>query len=156
MAALTAPRSTTQYGLPPAVLPETFYLPVYASTTVYQGGMACVNSTGYVIVPPTSAGGTCVGRIEPGPGGQSVFTAVASGSVYVTVRQGCFLWDNSASNALALANFGQKAYAVDDHTMIDVTGKASLACAGLFVGLDSATSTLPMVMTVIGGFGAIT
>ena len=151
MSQLTAPRSTSAYGRVPGVnvLPQTFYLPVAASTTIYQGSLVTVNSSGYAIPAVAGTGGVVVGRCAAGPGGLSVNTAVGAGSVSVTVEQGCFLWDNP--DPLTFANFGVKVYALTDHSVTATAG--SNAAAGYFVGLDSATGTQAMVVSILGAFG---
>jgi predicted RecA/RadA family phage recombinase len=154
MAQLTAPRSTNAYGRVPGVnvLPQTFYLPMAASTTIYQGALVTVNSSGYAIPAVSGTAGTVVGRCAAGPGGQSTFTSVAAASQYVTVEQGCFMWNNP--DPLTFANFGAKVYATSDNSVSATAG--SNAAAGYFVGLDSATSSQAMVITILGAFGVHT
>jgi len=152
MAQLNTPRSTNAYGrVPgPSVLPTSFYLPVAASTTIYQGSLVTVNSSGYAIPAVAGTGGTVVGRCASGPGGQSVFAnGTTAGAISVTVEPGCFMWDNP--DPLTFANFGAKVYAVTDHGVTATAG--SNAAAGFFVGLDSATQSQAMVITVLGAFG---
>ena len=55
---------------------------------------------------------------------------------------------------LEVAGFGEKVYVYDDHSVTATAG--SSACAGYFVGLDSATQSQAMVITILGGFGAKT
>jgi hypothetical protein len=160
MAQLSAPRSTLAYGRVPGVnvLPQTFYLPMAANTTIYQGALVTVNSSGYAIPAASGTAGTVVGRCAAGNGGQSVFantTAAgfgAAAALSVTVEQGTFLWNNP--DPLTFANFGVKVYATSDNGVSATAG--SNAAAGFFVGLDSATGTQAMVITILGAFGTHT
>lgn len=152
MAQLTAPRSTNAYGRVPGVnvLPTSFYLPVDANTTIYQGALVVVKSNGYAAPAVAGQAGVVVGRCASGPGGVSAnVNGATAGAISVTVEQGCFMWDNP--DPLTFANFGAKVYAVTDHGVTATAG--SNAAAGFFVGLDSATQSQAMVITVLGAFG---
>ncbi len=154
MAQLTAPRPGTEaYGRVPGVnvIPQTWSLPQAANTTMYQGGLAVVVN-GFVQEAAAGQAGTVVGKVAAGNGGQSVYTTGASagaGENLVTIEQGCFMWDNP--DPLTFANFGSKVYAADDHSVTATAG--GNAAAGFFVGLDSATGTQAMVLTILGAFG---
>lgn len=154
---LTAPRPTDSDGRVPGVniFPQTCYLPMAASTTMYAGGLILVNSSGYAQPAGAGVAGCVVGRLATGDGtgntnvGQTVFTSTTAASVYVTVENGTFLWDNP--DPLTFANFGEKVYASSDHS-VSATANSNGA-AGYFVGLDTATGTQAMVVTFLGAFG---
>ena len=156
---LTTFRDTKAYGRVSGVnvLPQSFAVPQgTASANMYQGGMALVVN-GYAQEAVGSTAGTVVGRVAAGPGGQSVFPAPAVASLtnraqFITIDQGCFMWDNP--DPITNAGFGEKVYVYDDHSVTATAG--SNACAGYFVGLDSATLSQAMVITILGGFGAKT
>ena len=151
---LTAPRSTTQYGGVPGVnvLPETWFLPVASGVTVYQGSLIVVSAG--LAAPAGSVTGVVVGRMEPGIGGVSSVTSTSSSITYstgangITVREGCFLWNLTGAAPV----WGAKCYAYNDNTVTATAG--GLSAAGYFVGLDSATQSMPMVLTVLGALGA--
>ena len=152
---LTAPRLTQAYGRVPGVnvLPQTFAVP-QGTGAMYQGGLAMVVA-GYAQEAVGSQAGTVVGRVAAGNGGQSVFPAPTTPSLtntaqFITIEQGCFMWDNP--DPITNAGFGEKVYVYDDHSVTATAG--SNACAGYFVGLDSATQSQAMVITILGGFGA--
>ena len=153
MAALTGFRPTKAYGRVPGVnvLPQTFDLPQKANSTMYAGGLAMVVN-GFVQEAVSGQAGTVVGKVATGNGGVTSYVAGASagaGQNLVTVEQGCFEWDNP--DPLTFANFGAKVYVSDDHSVTATAG--SNAAAGYFVGLDSATGTQAMVITILGAFG---
>lgn len=154
MTQLTAARSTLAYGRVPGVnvLPQTFYLPLAASTTVYQGALVTMTSTGLVNAV-AGTGGVVVGRVAAGPGGASSTVSTTANVTFVTVDQGCFLWDNT-STLTTYANFGTKVYADTNHSVTSTAG--SNAAAGYFVGTDSATGSQAMVVSILGAFGAQT
>lgn len=149
---LTAPASTVQYGGVPgvAVFPETFFVPLASGSTVYQGSLVVLNPSG-LAQPAGSATGVVIGRCEPGLGGVSVNVGAGAinyntGANGITVREGCFLWNKTG--ALTQANFGSLVYAYNDNTVTAAAGVLSIA--GVFVGLDSATQSLAMVLTTVG------
>jgi hypothetical protein len=156
-ALLTSFRPTDAYGRVPGVnvLPQTHYLPMAASTQAYAGGLALVNSSGYVEPAGSGNAGCVVGRIAVGDGtgntnvGQTSFLSTTAASIYLTVEQGTFLWDNP--DPLTFANFGSKVYASSDHS-VSATANSNGA-AGFFIGLDTATGTQAMVTTILGAFG---
>lgn len=160
MAALTGPRSTKAYGRIPGVnvLPQSFAIPQgTTSANMYQGGLALVVS-GYAQEYAVSTAGTVVGRVAVGQGGQSVFPAPSVASLtnraqFITIEQGCFMWDLSG---LTNANFGSKVYGLDDHTVTATNTGSNSAAVGFFVGLDSATQSQAMVITILGAFGVQT
>ena len=148
MAALTAFRSTKQYGLPPGgTVPETLQFDVAADVTIFQGALVTIDSNGNANPSAASLAGTCAGRCDPGQGGVSATTggAAVSDSVSVTVRQGVFLWD--INGTLTKAAFGSNVYCYDDHT---VTAVEEATVAGVFLGLDSITGSQAMVATYWG------
>lgn len=145
MGALTAPRSTPQYGGSPfGVLPETMSFTVSAGVTLYQGALAVVSASTGTVQPMTSAGSLVVaGRCEAGNGGVSSFAA----GVAATIRQGAFLWNNGAGHLLAAANFGTLCYGDNDNTVS--TNSSSQSVAGIFLGIDP-VSLYAIVLTTWG------
>jgi hypothetical protein len=129
-AALTAPRSTNNYGRVPGVniLPQSFHLGIAANATIYQGGLVAVNSAGYAI-PAGTAPGVVVGRAGPQPGGVSVLANTAAagygsnGQISVDVEQGTWMWNFTAG--LGLANFGAKVFALNDNQVQLTNGTAA-------------------------------
>jgi|GEM_PF-6351819 hypothetical protein len=132
MSALTAPRSTAQYGGSPfGVLPETFAFTVSTGVTLYQGALAVVSASTGTVQPMTQASSLVVaGRCEAGNGGVSSFAA----GTQATIREGAFLWDLDPNHKPTAANFGALVYGLDDHTI--GTNASSSSIAGVFLGLD--------------------
>lgn len=156
MAQLTAARPTLAYGRTAGVnvIPSSFYLPITAAQTVYQGELVVFVTAAGLQPAATGQAGVVVGRVAVGNGGQATFTNTVGNANYAnaaTVEPGCFLWDNT-SNLTTLANFGALVYADSDHSVTSTAG--SNAKAGYFVGTDSATGTQAMVITILGAFGA--
>ena len=157
MAQLTAFRPTDSDGRVPGVniFPQTVYLPMAASTTIYAGSLVLVNSSGYAVPAGQGVAGCVVGRCGVGDGtgntnvGQTSFTSVAAASIYITVENGTFLWNNP--DPLTFANFGAKVYAASDNSVSETAN--SNGAAGYFIGVDTATGTQAMVVTFLGAFG---
>jgi hypothetical protein len=154
---LTQFRPTDSDGRVPGVniFPQTTYVPMAASTTIYAGGLIIINSSGYAVPAGSGVAGCCIGRCATGDGtgntnvGQSSFTSTTAASIYITVEFGTFLWDNP--DPLTFANYGIKVYASSDHS-VSATANSN-AAAGYFIGLDTATGTQAMVVTFLGAFG---
>jgi hypothetical protein len=136
------------------VIPSSFYLPITAGATLYQGGLAVFIAASGLSEASTGQAGVIVGRVAVGNGGQSTFVNTVGNANYAasaTVEPGCFLWNNTSS-LTTLANFGALVYADSDQSVTSTAG--SNAKAGYFVGTDSATGTQAMVLTILGAFGA--
>jgi hypothetical protein len=185
MAALTTFRPTQIYGgAPEGVLPTRYYVPQGANGTIYGGALVVIANAsggsgttaftaGYAYPAGTASGldsgyvpGSILGMADSSQlgGGLSSYVGTGvNGGNYIQVRNGCFLWDvSSANGAITIANFGNKVYAVDDHT-VALTGGIYTACAGLFMGFDTSptsldpTQIMAAVLTIgVGSFGAIT
>jgi len=125
MAALSAARMTKSRGLGRKVK----YL-MKASTTCYQGGMVCIDSSGLAI-PAAAASGN---RAVVGVAVASV-TSASSGSYYVEVLEGEFLF---AADTLEQDDVGVIVYADDDQT-IDETQASNAPVAGRLIEYVSAS-----------------
>ena len=151
MAALTGPRSTTQYGGSPfGVLPETMVFSVASAVTIYAGALVTIDSSGNANPSSATLTGKIAGRAETGNGGLSAFTSTTTGtggpgtttSGTVTCRQGVFLWD--INGTLTKSSYAAAVYAYDDHT---VTTTSEDTIAGSFLALDSMTGSQAMVLS---------
>lgn len=132
MAALSGARNTIQYSDHPWF---DWHLDpgVAASTTCYQGGIACLNSSGYAVPGSASTTLTCIGMF-----GKTVTNSGSAGAATVTVRQGIFKWGNSASGDLiTIADVGKDVYIVDDQTVAKTDGTGARSIAGKCVGVES-------------------
>jgi hypothetical protein len=161
MAALSANRPTQQYGgVPAGVVPERWYMPVEANTTIYQGSLVEINAAGNAIPAAAATAGSVLGRSDQFVANTTAAGFGAAAALSVTVRQGAFLWDLASGAALTKANFGQKVWAASDH---EVDSNSHSAAAGMFMGLDTGTSLdsvaapQAIVLTIgVGFFGTIT
>lgn len=102
-----------------------------ASTTIYQGSMVMLNSSGLAV--PAAAAASNKGVV--GVARKSV-TSAGSGSYYVEVDEGEFLF---AGTTLAQSGTGGLVYAEDDQT-VDETQGTNEPKAGLLVEYVSASS----------------
>lgn len=125
MPALAAARNTKELA------GEVFGLPVAASTTCYQGGLAVLNA-GYAAPGTTATGLIAVGRFE------ETAVAVSAGDVSVRVKRGTFKYDNSsAGDAIAQADVGADCYIVNDQTVAKTSATGTRSRAGKIAGVDS-------------------
>jgi hypothetical protein len=122
------------------------------STTLYVGGIVCVDSTGYAVPGSSTTGLRVVGILGNQPAllpAPSYTNSGASGSVQLEVRQGTFKLNISSGDPVTVANMFNTVYIEDDQT-ICATGSGKSA-AGVMVGLDGAESpTGPGVWVTLG------
>lgn len=117
MAALTRNRKTSERI--PAV--RQFE----AAAKIYAGAIVALNASGKAVPAADTDGLTVAGRAE---------TSAVSGEM-VTVKTGCFRYDNAAApGKITVADIGKAAYVADDHTVAK-SGTNSVA-AGLIFDLD--------------------
>lgn len=117
MAALTRNRKTSERI--PAV--RQFE----AAAKIYAGAIVALNASGKAVPAADTEGLTVAGRAE---------TSAVSGEM-VTVKTGCFRYDNAAApGKITAADIGKAAYVADDHT-VATSGTNSVA-AGLIFDLD--------------------
>lgn len=123
--ALTADRNT------PIKDGELLVLGMAAATKVFAGGMAAANASGYILPAADAAGLTVVGMTEE----QVDNSAGANGDLTVPVRRGKgFIFKNSATNAVTLAQLGKDIYVEDDETVASAGGTNSIV-AGTCLGI---------------------
>jgi hypothetical protein len=150
MALLTGPRNT------PMKEGDSLNMPfgVEAGATIYLGSMVAVDDNGYVMPAQAKTGTaplakvpTVMGRadrvINGNTGGNAINVAGANmipspsnlgaaGSISIEVRRGVFLLDINGSS-IGVANVGQLAFSVDDHTVdvSDGSGVTAVAAAAI-------------------------
>jgi hypothetical protein len=128
MAALAADRNT------PFRDSLEFGFPVAASTKLWGGCIACINSSGYLTKGAVSTTLKTVGVVR----GTVDNSAGANGALTAKVRRGCFRFGNSASGDLiALADVGASCYVVDDQTVAKTNGSSSRSVAGIIRDVDA-------------------
>lgn len=126
--ALTAPRSTVERS---GDLREP---PVAAATTIHQGGLTCVNASGYAVPGATATTLKAIGRAEESADN----SGGSAGDIRVKVRAGVFRWKNSTStDAIALSDVGGTCYVVDDETVAKTDGTGTRSAAGKIFDVDA-------------------
>jgi hypothetical protein len=128
MTALSAARNTPrleagnrQYGLA-------------ASTSIWQGSLVCLNSSGYAVKGATATSLSAAGRAE-----ETVDNgAGAAGDRKIDVKPGTYRWANSASaDQITIADRGKTAYVVDDQTVAKTDGSSTRSAAGTIIDVDA-------------------
>lgn len=127
MAALTAPRNTSERG--GAVLG----FPVKANAKIFVGALV-VLSAGFAAPGSVATTLIAAGRAEE----TADNTGGADGAITVQVRRGTFKFGNSASTDLiAQADVGADCYIVDDQTVAKTNGSNTRSRAGKIVAVES-------------------
>lgn len=114
---------------------------IKTATTLYKGGIVCVDATGYAVPGATATGLKIIGILGEQPNllfSDRYTNSGASGAIKVDVRQGTFKLKNSGSDALTIADNGATIYIEDDETVCKTASGKSIA--GRMIGLDDATS----------------
>ncbi len=136
MSALAAERNTKRYGDD-----EVMGFPVKTNVKCYMGGMAVLNA-GYAAPATTATGLIALGRFEKTVDN----TGQANGFQSIEVRQGTFLWANSASSdQITQADCGNFCYIVDDQTVAKTDGSGTRSKAGKVVGVEGTTGVWVMM-----------
>lgn len=130
MAALSADRITKSKG---GSLRRQAY-PVAASTTIYAGGMVCIDADGYAIPAADTAGisrvvGVAVAKVDNSAG--------ADGDLKVVVEyDGAFLF----ATALTQAAVGRDATVSDDQTLSNAATTTNDIIVGRVLEIDGSTA----------------
>jgi hypothetical protein len=147
MAALTTPRATPQkldgqYGT------KVGPVDVAASTTLYLGGVVCMDASGNAVPGSTGASLICMGvltnQANQVPAG-SVVNNGSAGAVKIEIDQGTFFLDNDPNAPLTKADIGHAALLNDDHTVSRLSpANASRCIAGTVVGVNATGTSEPV------------
>lgn len=93
---------------------------------IYTGALVALNSAGKAVPASDTAGLTVIGRAE----------LTAESGKMVTVKTGCFRFDNSTSTAeIKATEIGKVCYVADDQT-VSKTGGTNNIVAGLVFDVD--------------------
>lgn len=133
MAALTKARDTKRGAS--AVFPEKFDLPVAAATTIYQGGIVCVNSSNLAVPATATTGLRAVGRAEATVDN----SAGLAGALTVPVTSTVLVYANSGGGDQITTSHqpGRSLYLVDDQTVALTSNSGARSFAGKLVKVDS-------------------
>lgn len=107
--------------------------PVKAATTIYQGGIVCLDASGWAVPGSTST------TLKPrGLAKATVANPGANGAETVESETGTFRFVNSsAGDAIARADIGADAYIVDDQTVAKTSGGSTRSILGKIVDVDA-------------------
>ena len=135
MAALTMARDTAEIAQGAKYLS----LPVKGSTTIYQGSMVALDSSGYAIPGKKATGLTAAGRAE-----ETVTNSGDDGAVSIRVARGVFVFNNTATaaNKIGVKHLLGLCYMEDDQTVTSLATGAS--AAGLVVRVDDSGNAVEM------------
>lgn len=110
---------------------------------IYTGALVALNSAGKAVPASDTAGLTVIGRAE----------LTAESGKMVTVKTGCFRFDNSTSTAeIKATEIGKVCYVTDDQT-VSKTGGTNNIVAGLVFDVDKKgvwvlTGTQPITVNI--------
>ena len=121
---------------------------VAASTTLYYGGVVCLNNAGNAVPGSTGASLICMGVLGNQSAqlpGQSVVNNGSAGAVQIEIQQGTFFLDNDPSNPVVTADIGHACFLLDDHTVSHFAPNSAARCiAGTVVGLNATGTSEPV------------
>jgi hypothetical protein len=128
MTALTKDRNT------PEAAGDIEEYPVLAATTCYAGGLAVLDSSGWVKPGVTASGLIAVGRFEA----RADNSDGANGAINARVKKGVFRFANSAGgDEITKAEIGDNCYIVDDQTVAKTSDTGARSIAGRIEQVDS-------------------
>ena len=147
MAGLTTPRITPQ-KLDGQFGTKVGPVPVAASTTLYLGGVVCMDASGNVVPGSTGASLICMGVLTNQPNqvpAGSVVNNGSAGAIQVEVDQGVFFLDNDVNAPLTKADVGHACVLIDDHSVSRITpAQVSRCIAGTVVGVNATGTSEPV------------
>ncbi len=146
MAALTTPRLTPYKA--DGSLNQIGPVGVAAATTLYLGGVVCLNSAGNAVPGSTGASLICMGVLlnQPNvvPAG-SVVNSGAANATQIQIDQGTFFLDNDPAAPLTAADIGHACLLNDDRTVSHLgPSNASRCIAGTVVGINATGTSEPI------------
>lgn len=128
MTALSAGRTTPERD------GAQFSFPVAATTTIYQGGIVALNTSGYATPGAATATLAVVGMAAADANNASG----GNGDISVPVKAGVFRFGNSSSSdEITRAQIGDTCFVVDDQTVAKTNGSSTRPPAGIIVDVDS-------------------
>jgi hypothetical protein len=126
---------------------QKLYLPVAANTHLYPGTLIALSGDQFATYAQDVAGLKVIGRCEFDVDNSA---DNSGGALSVTVKKGCFQFQNSTRSAGAYAltadNIGQLVYVENEQTVQLAAGSTNKIVAGLFIGFDPDTG-LPYIDT---------
>jgi len=127
--------------------------PVLAATTIYNGALVCIDSTGYAIPAALTASNKVVGLARA----KADNASGADGAIDVLVHAGLAVWlTNDSTHAVDQADLGGACYVHDDTTVRDFVSGGVNVVAGAVVAIDSTKGVLVWIGFPQDAIGAIT
>lgn len=122
---------------------ELYSYPMTAGVAIYAGSLVGLDAAGNARAAAAAATtpiiiGSAVETVDNTGGGAA--------AKFVTVRQGCNKWTNSAVGVLSKANIGYMVYCEDDQTVSSVS--AAQAAAGIMTDIDAVDGGIWVQTTV--------
>jgi hypothetical protein len=109
---------------------EVIEMPVGAGKKIFEGSLVVLNA-GYAEMGSTATGLMAAGRAET----YADNTGGLAGDVTVRIRRGCFLFANSATDAVDQADILKDCYVEDDQTVAATDGTGTKSKAGKVISL---------------------
>lgn len=115
------------------------YLPVAASTKIYNGGLVMIDSSGNATPVAAASGNNTL--VVAGIAEETVDNSAGSaGDLYVHVRANCmesaFGFNNSGSAAIDATHVGKLAHATDDNTVANAASSTNRPIVGWIHSVD--------------------
>lgn len=107
--------------------------PVAASTTIYQGGLVCLDASGNAVPGAVSATLVARGRAEDTVDN----SAGSAGDLNVRTTVGVFQFANDGVAAVTRAHIGDDCYILDDETVSSDDDTGARSVAGRVIDVDS-------------------
>lgn len=132
MTSLTIPRNTIRLG--DHTLVELPDFKIAAATTIYEGCLVALNSSGYLVDGGAGAAAKVIGIADDTVDN----SAGAAGDLSVAVRRGAHKLDNSSANPVVQASLYLKTMkAEDNHTICVAAGTGVAIGDGRILKLDA-------------------
>lgn len=145
--------ATTEINTPERPGNVTAY-PVAANTTIYAGTIVALNSSGNAVPAADTAGLRVIGRCQA-----TVINGAVAGANRVEVKEGIFLFNNSATDAVDADDRGKLCFIEDDNTVSEagsthrvLAGRVlDVVAEGVWVDLRAGQSSrVPSTDTITG------
>ncbi len=108
------------------------YIPMNASTTIYQGSLVCWDADGYARVAADTANFKIAGVAQ-----ETVVNSGADGAASIRVLRGATVNLTIESTSITIADIGYNAIVQDDNTVTDATTATNDIPVGVILDVDA-------------------
>jgi len=105
-------------------------VPVKAGTQIHQGSLVALEA-GVAIAAITALNLVAIGRAEA-----SVTGGIVDGDVRLSVKRGCFQFENDPADPITLADVPGQCFITDDQTVAKTDGTNTRSVAGIIFDVD--------------------